>query len=250
MLSTTSPLSTPHPNATTFVFSPHENFDFHTLSQYACVLNELSFTSMQVIYLKNISGQDHYYRSLILDQAGQLWVSTRSTTWLADQMFKQVGYSYKLWSQFLQKVGQQPRTIFPFVHGNLIYYRLPNKDEHQPDWINVSHCIKLILSQASTTNPLNFYYTCYHPLYQRIRISIIHSKPTILKQIEDSYHLSNLWFQHYNHLLSRIHHQLDLTHPQTEHTHFFHHYDFDPQHHPPITSRDLTHFTHSLFPFK
>lgn len=236
----------PSNQSSSLIFSPQVDFDLTTYLENSRHLIESSLPSLPVVYIRNITLLHPFLRSLTLDQSGQIWVSSRSTNWVAEQIFKATGFTYQKWSHFLQATTKQPRTIFPYVHGNLIFYRIPNKIEHHPDWINASLCSQMICSKRKGEHPIELFIPSNINAHLNIRIPIHFRKSIILKQVDSSYHLSNLWNHHYNQQLSCLHYQLDVNNPTDRQNHFFQDYPFNFKHDFPINSQHLIDFSQSL----
>lgn len=199
-------------------------------------LDEKIVTQLKPVYIMNISNIHGLYRSLVFDQSATIYLSSRSTSWIAEKIFETFGFQYKIWSQYLQEVTNQPRTIFPFVHGNIIYYRINFKECHHPDWINITYCFKLEAQEVAsetngldasiTTTHITFYFPLIHDKYHQLLVTLSQCNQSFIKQMEYSYQLALLWFLYYNHKLSKTYQQLSAPYWFEDTSHCFNSFPF------------------------
>lgn len=170
--------------------------------------------SFNPLYIIDISTKHPVFKSLTIDYMGDTWVSCQTSDWVAEAVFSHLGFKYRFWSEFLRMTNHSPRTIYPYVNGNIVYLRFCQSK--QSNWLNVSKCHHIDLPDISSnyqvTNQQFFHFT-FNFSDDATRKCIISLKlPTSkqIKQLEFANHLCLQWYYYFSASLPMLHLNMHL----------------------------------------
>lgn len=205
------------PNAYVLCLQPQSATpeDIDTWIQQASAIHDEQISYLEPVYIMNIIDFSPRYRSLILDNKGRLWVTTRSSSWVMEKITHHIGYSYAIWADYLKQALPNPARSMPYVYGNTIYLRIPVNSHRHADWLNISKCrsFELHMSISRTHNDrqmCHFDFHFDHNPNEKCRITFTKNCQTLFSQIALGMHLIEAWYAHHAQLLSKHFHRLSL----------------------------------------
>ncbi|MCW6676975.1 hypothetical protein NHG35_05755 [Aerococcaceae bacterium NML180378] len=159
------------------------------------------------VYIMNVVEDSPIYRSLILTHTGAVFVSTRSTSWVAESIFEQQGFRYDVWNAFWQTVLALPRKTFPYVSGRTVYLKVVRGIKHA-DWLNVSQCVSMdmwtTLRNGEASAPC---VTFYFPLRQCeqicLGVRLSEQCTSVSRQLALAILLREAWQRYYDSIIAR-----------------------------------------------
>lgn len=195
--------------------SPHYENLIVQLIKSSQLLPKKVRESFTPLYILDINNKHPILRSLTIDYHGDTWVSCQSSDWVAETVFSQLGFKYRFWSEFLRSTNNSPRTIFPYVNGNIIYLRFC-QDKHS-NWLNVSYCTHIDtpdLPMDATDPKQDFFHFTFNFSNDPARKCMISLKQPIaklIKQLEYANHLCSGWVYYFTASLPQLHLNFQMT---------------------------------------
>lgn len=185
-----------------------------TLIRNSRPLPKIVSETFNPLYIIDISAKHPVFKSLTIDYMGDSWVSCQTSDWVAEAVFSHLGFKYRYWSEFLRMTNHSPRTIYPYVNGNIVYLRFCQSK--QSNWLNVSNCHHIDLPDISSNYQVTsqqFFHFTFNFSNDASRKCIISLKlPTrkLIKQLEFANHLCLQWYYYYSASLPMLHLNMHL----------------------------------------
>lgn len=185
----------------------HNRETIQRLLDLAIPIQDKDIRSLDPIYIMNVLDDSSTYRTLILTHTGNVFVSKRSSHWVAETIFEQMGFRYETWCSFWQATGIMPLQSLPYVNGHSVFLKV-SRGGKLVDWLNVSHCVSMDLWTTLRHNEveapaLNFYFQLKQADHICLGVQLVHQGTLLSRQLALAIQLREAWQCYYMALVSK-----------------------------------------------